>query len=83
MCDCRQMPRVKSDSDTRKSKRSIQGGYDGAASPLLQRKGQVIDEEPAGPGKLTDRRSAFEAQEDRSSAEPQMSYLEKRRAERA
>lgn len=80
----RKAPRVKSEGDNRKSRRSIsaQGGHsDSGGSPLATRR-ETIEEEPALPSKLD--KLKYDPQSKQESPPPDgMSYLEKRRAERA
>ncbi|XP_067927955.1 FH1/FH2 domain-containing protein 3-like [Watersipora subatra] len=78
--DIRKAPRLKSEGDTRKSRRS-KGGKESSSSPVTLRKPSVIEEEPSKPTPGKIKTDAFESKES-SPAEP-MSYLEKRRAQRA
>lgn len=82
----RKAPRLKSEGDTRKSRRSIsaQGGHgDQSGSPLAIRREPVVEEEPEPPTRVS--KQMYEPQAKQASPEPDstMSYLEKRRAERA
>lgn len=80
----RQLPRVKSDSDTRKSRRSSHAVSDqnGSGSPLLGKR-PLVEEETVSARKVSQQKLALESAQSEGASDSPMSYLEKRRAERA
>lgn len=77
------MPRVKSEGEFRKSRRSSHSAQDvnGRDSPHFNKEDSIV-EEPHAPRKLGSKKSMFE-EENNEASDASMSYLEKRRAERA